>query len=86
VFASSVRERSRMSLPPAGTRRWTAAQKAAVLRAIRDGSLSVEEATRRYMLSQEELAGWQAGFERDGLAGLQLKSMRHRRSRRTSNS
>jgi transposase len=73
-----------MNLPPAGTRRWTAWQKAAVVRAIRDGSLSVEDAVKRYMLSQEELAGWQADFERDGIAGLQLKSMRHRRGRQNN--
>jgi hypothetical protein len=75
---------SPMSLPPAGTRRWTAWQKAAVLHAIRDGSLSVDDAARRYMLSQEELASWQAGFDRDGIAGLQLKSVQHRRGRQNT--
>jgi transposase len=68
-----------MTLPPAGTTRWTAWQKAAVIRAIRGGSLSIAEASRHYMLSEEEFVGWQSAFERDGIAGLQLKSMRRRR-------
>lgn len=67
------------TLPPAGTTRWTAWQKAAVVRAIRNGSLSVAEACRRYMLSEEELAGWQSAFDREGVAGLQVKSARPRR-------
>lgn len=70
-----------MKLPPAGAIRWTAWQKAAVVRAVRDGSLDPSEVRRRYLLSEEELAGWQADFERNGIAGLQQKSLRQRRRR-----
>lgn len=70
-----------MKLPPAGAIRWTAWQKAAVVRAVRDGSLDPGEVRRRYLLSEEELAGWQADFERNGIAGLQQKSLRQRRRR-----
>jgi transposase len=68
-----------MSVPPPGTRRWTAWQKAAVIRAVRGGALSIAEACQRYMLSEEELEGWQSAFDRAGIAGLQLKSRRPRR-------
>ena len=61
--------------------RWTAWQKAAVIRAVRDGALSADELRRRYLLSDEELAGWQSDFERSGIAGLQQKSLRQRRRR-----
>jgi hypothetical protein len=61
--------------------RWTAWQKAAVVRAVRDGVLDAGEVRRRYLLSEEELAGWQADFDRSGIAGLQQKSLRQRRRR-----
>jgi hypothetical protein len=68
-----------MNLPPSGTVRWTAWQKVAVLRAIRSGALSVAEVRARYLLSEEELAAWQADFDRSGITGLQQKSLRQRR-------
>jgi transposase len=68
-----------MNLPPPGTMRWTAWQKVAVIRAIRNGALSHTEVRSRYLISEEELAGWQNDFDRNGLAGLQQKSLRQRR-------
>jgi len=68
-----------MELPPVGTKRWTARQKAAVIRAVRNGTLTETEARARYLLSEDELAGWQADFDRNGMAGLQQKSLRQRR-------
>jgi hypothetical protein len=44
-----------------------------VVIAIRSGTLSRVEAYERYMLSEEELSGWEEAFDRDGLAGLQAK-------------
>ena len=58
-------------LPPAGWRRWTARNKAAVVIAARSGTLGRVEAYERYMLSEEELSGWEEAFDRDGIAGLQ---------------
>jgi hypothetical protein len=74
-----------MDLPPAGTMRWTAWQKVAVLRAVRNGLLTPAEVCARYLLSAEELAGWQADFERNGISGLQQKSLRQRRRQRRQN-
>jgi len=68
-----------MRLPPVGTVRWTALQKIAVIRAVRDGVLTSAEVCARYLLSVEELAAWQADFERNGLSGLQQKSLGQRR-------
>jgi hypothetical protein len=67
-----------MKLPPRGTVRWTAGYKAAVLDALRTGQLSVAEICERYLLTEEELADWQAAFERNGIAGLHLKARRRR--------
>jgi hypothetical protein len=41
-------------LPPTETQRWSARRKAAVVSAVRDGRISLEEARRRYQLSAEE--------------------------------
>ena len=68
-----------MNLPPPGSMRWTAWQKAAVIRAVRTGELTAAEVCTRYLLSEEELAGWQADFDLHGIAGLQQKSLRQRR-------
>jgi hypothetical protein len=68
-----------MNLPPPGTMRWTAWQKVAVIRAVRNGALSPADVRSRYLISEEELAGWQSDFDRSGLAGLQVKSLRQRR-------
>jgi hypothetical protein len=70
-----------MELPPAGTMRWTAWQKVAVIRAVRNGMLTPAEVCARYFLSEEELAAWQTDFDRNGLSGLQQKSLRQRRPR-----
>lgn len=68
-----------MSLPPAGTMRWTAWQKVAVIRAVRQGIITAVEVRNRYLLSEEELASWEEDFDRSGLSGLQQKSLRQRR-------
>ena len=68
-----------MDLPLPGVMRWTAWQKVAVIRAVRNGSITASEVRARYLLSEEELATWQAEFDRNGLSGLQQKSLRQRR-------
>ena len=60
-------------LPPVGWKRWTAHNKAAVVVAIRSGILTRADAYERYMLSEEELSGWEEAFDLDGIAGLQAK-------------
>jgi transposase-like protein len=77
-------KRSMGDLPPPSTRRWVARRKAAVLRAIRSGAISVEEACRRYELSEEELLAWHRAFEAHGLPGLRASRLRYRRTRRST--
>jgi hypothetical protein len=57
-------------LPPPNTMRWVARRKAAVVAAVRSGRIRMEEALRRYQLSEEEFLSWQRTFETHGLAGL----------------
>jgi len=57
-------------LPPANTRRWVVRRKAAVVAAVQSGKLTLEEACRRYQLSEEEFRAWQRDYQTHGLAGL----------------
>ena len=59
--------------PPPGWGRWSARNKAAVVIAVRSGTLGRDEAQERYMLSEEELSEWEEAFDHDGIAGLQVK-------------
>ena len=69
------------SLPPADTRRWVVRRKAAVVAAVQSGKLTLEEACRRYNLSEEEFRGWQRAFEAHGLPGLRATRLQqYRRS------
>ena len=68
-------------IPPAGLARWDARKKARVVIAVRSGTLSRGEAYDRYLLSEEELSQWGEAFDREGIAGLQIKSRSDRRVR-----
>lgn len=69
------------ALPPAGTKRWSAGRKAAVVRAVREGLLDLTEACERYTLSPEELQSWDEALHQKGVAGLLMKSRTARRRR-----
>jgi len=64
------------SLPTPGTARWTHRRKAAVVIAVRAGTITRSEASERYMLSYEELTAWEEAFDRYGIGGLNLKTRR----------
>jgi hypothetical protein len=71
-------------LPPPNTKRWVARRKAAVVAAVRSGRITMEEALRRYQLSEEEFLSWQHTFDTHGLAGLRVtRVQQYRRSRST---
>ena len=57
-------------LPSADTKRWVVRRKAVVVQAVRSGSISLQEACRRYNLSVEEFLAWQRAIERYGIPGL----------------
>jgi transposase-like protein len=67
-------------LPPADTRRWVVRRKAAVVAAVQSGKLTLEEACRRYNLSEEEFRGWQRAFEAHGLPGLRATRLQQYRT------
>src|SRR3954469_17786149 len=61
-----------LELPAPDTKRWVVRRKAIVVAAVRNGSLSLQEACRRYKLSVEEFLAWQRAIERHGGPGLRV--------------
>ncbi|HEX5317725.1 MAG TPA: DUF1153 domain-containing protein [Stellaceae bacterium] len=61
-----------LDLPPTDTKRWVVRRKAIVVQAVRDGSLSLQEACRRYHLSVEEFLAWQRAIDAYGVPGLRV--------------
>ena len=59
-------------LPSPNTKRWVVRRKAVVVLAVRNGSISLQEACRRYNLSVEEFLAWQRAIERYGIPGLRV--------------
>ncbi len=57
-------------LPAPDIKRWSPGRKAAVIAAIRTGAISREEACARYLLSVEEVVGWEKAFDQNGVPGL----------------
>jgi transposase-like protein len=68
------------NLPPADTRRWVVRRKAAVVAAVQSGKITIEEACRRYNLSEEEFRAWQRAFEAHGLPGLRATRLQQYRT------
>src|SRR6201998_3095885 len=66
-------------LPPANTQRWVIRRKAEVVAAVRGGRLSLEQARRRYSLTNEEFLGWQQSIDRHGMAGLRTTRLQQYR-------
>jgi transposase-like protein len=73
-------------LPPPNTERWVARRKAAVVDAVSSGVITLEEACRRYQMSEEEFFAWRRAFETYGVNGLHVTlSRRNARRPRTAN-
>jgi len=51
-----------------------------VVAAVRNSKITIEEALRRYQLSEEEFLSWQRAFEAHGLVGLRATRVQQYRS------
>ncbi|MFV0335483.1 MAG: DUF1153 domain-containing protein [Tropicimonas sp.] len=71
---------TRADLPPTDTRRWVASRKAAVVRAVRSGLITEEEARKRYALSNEEFESWANAVSRHGEAALKTTRLQEFRT------
>jgi hypothetical protein len=61
---------TRADLPPARTTRWVARRKAAVVRGVESGLITLKEAMDLYGLSEEEYELWASRISRHGTEGL----------------
>lgn len=61
--------------------RWVASRKAAVVRAIRAGSLTAAEACERYGISLDELLSWSRALSAHGEHALRITKAKHFRNR-----
>ena len=84
VELSLLRAATMGDLPPPNTQRWVVRRKAAVVAAVRSGTITIEEALRRYQLTEEEFLSWQRAFEGHGLAGLRATRIQQYRGSRPS--
>lgn len=59
-------------LPPVGTKRWTMKVKASIVRAVREGLLTRQEACRQYGISEEEFSLWHQLISQHGAKALRV--------------
>jgi hypothetical protein len=57
-------------------------RKAAVVAAVRAGKITMEEALRRYQLTEEEFLSWQRALDSHGLPGLRATRIQQYREPR----
>jgi hypothetical protein len=69
-------------LPMPDARHWLPRHKAAVVAAVRSRALSLEEASKRYKLTEEEFLSWKEAIDRNGLMGLHASQRERRRAPR----
>jgi transposase len=67
-------------LPPPNTKRWVVRRKAAVVAAVQGGKITLEEALRRYQLTEEEFRTWQRAYDTHGLPGLRATRLQQYRA------
>ena len=66
-------------LPSPDTRFWVPRHKAAVVSAVRSGMLSIDEACKRYKLTEEEFLSWDEAFDKSGVKGLRASARERRK-------
>ncbi|MFZ4762067.1 MAG: DUF1153 domain-containing protein [Alphaproteobacteria bacterium] len=66
-------------LPSPDTKRWVMRRKAAVILAIKEGRLTLEEACERYNISIEEMMTWRRLIEKHGMGGLRVTRLQEYR-------
>ena len=68
-----------VGLPPSDVVRWSPQRKAAVVKAVCAGVITLDEACQRYRLSAEEFLSWQRAVEVDGVSALRVTRLQYYR-------
>ena len=69
-IAGAAKHRSRASSAAPSHERWTVRRKAAIVKAVGGGRVSLNEVCRTYKLSIEEFLAWERDMDRYGVPGL----------------
>jgi hypothetical protein len=72
--------RKNLDLPSPGTTRWVVRRKEAVVCAVRQGQLTLDEACRAYTLTPEEFNSWQRLIDQHGPRGLRSTRLQEYRN------
>ncbi len=63
-------------LPPPDTQRWVIRRKAAVVAAVKNGAITLDDVCRRYDISAEEFLTWQEMIEKHGIRSLRVTKLK----------
>lgn len=74
-----------MDLPSPDTAHWTPNKKAIVVRAVRAGLISLEDALKRYHMEQSEFMLWEQGLKDGGADGLKSTHFQRRKRAKKEN-
>jgi len=62
-------------LPPIDTKRWVISRKAAVVTAVKNGAITLDDVCWLYDISVEEFLAWQEMIEKYGVRGLRVTKL-----------
>ncbi len=62
-------------LPPLDTKRWVISRKAAVVTAVKNGAITLDDVCWFYDISVEEFLTWQEMIEKHGVRGLRVTKL-----------
>ncbi len=62
-------------LPPPDTKRWVIRRKAAVVAAVKNGAITLDDVCWLYDISVEEFLTWQETIEKRGIRGLRVTKL-----------
>ena len=67
-------------LPPPDTKRWVIRRKAAVVAAVKNGAITLDDVCWLYDISVEEFLTWQEMIEKHGIRGLRVTRLQENRA------
>ncbi len=67
-------------LPPIDTKRWVISRKAAVVTAVKNGAITLDDVCWFYDISVEEFWNWQEMIEKHGVRGLRVTRLQEFRA------
>ena len=62
-------------LPPPNTKRWVIRRKAAVVAAVKNGAITLDDVCWFYGISVEEFMTWQEMIDKHGIQGLRVTKL-----------